>query len=705
MAPRTPHGRNHRSIADIFPDRRMTAGLLGAALGASVVLVGATPALAAEDVAQPVAAEDVAAPADADPSDGDVAAADETAAADKGVAAGEAKAADKGAVAGEAADDAASGGEATSDGAAAAGDPSPTAAAQAPAADASREVGSVIYNGTEGSLRGDGAVAHGTSVSATDTATGATMATGWNNDSAILDLTKSGAAFEGHVRIENATDERLRVEEIVMLNRFAKTAGQLSDPYRPDVVVDGSRVRGDSLKLGLDDEETLYSVEAGRYLTLDQLRAADPGFSWDRLIAIMAVGYLDARASLDTAIPLRIANYDAIRAQVESIADGTADKALASAAGSRTFDLGAYCYYWRGGDFRTVDSAGSSVAVGAPSTAFMDAVRRMTRGEARWDATVMTTDEDGTRIYDPAPREVQDALKPLSYSDFIFVNRGVAGDVLYTDGSFDIKLENAFDSIKDLGYTVNILPDGSGIWPYYSYTTSDRDSSVIRSNGVIYLQVSRVFDTRDLSLDRPGPWDAADNLLSAVAERYDRGTMRLAGTEDLAADGDYGFELFDADGNLVASGRGDGHVDRLAPGTYTVRYSYAIDPTHVVTKTATVTVADPDAATDTHDDPQPGNDRGGEPSATPDPATPAEPDPDGGQAHAAGTGAIACQATAPDAMGPAADEGGAAVSPAVARTAAGVGAVPRLGDGGWAFLLGIVAVLVAVAHRLRALAS
>ena len=590
MGPHNPNDRNRkggcdrRSIADLFPDRRVTAGLLGATLGASVILLGATPALAAGDVAQPAAAYGTAAPQEA-------ATGSEDALPAQSEAASEAAPEDAPAAATPASATAAA-----AEGPAATG--KPAAAVPTEGTDPSQEVGSVIYNGTEGSLRGDGAVMHGTSVTATDTATGTTMASGWNNNGAILDLTKSGPAFEGHVKIENATDERLKVEEIVMLHRFGKTAGQLSDPYRPDVVVDGSRIQGDSLKLGLDDEETLYSVQAGRYLTLAQLRAADPDFSWDRLIAIMAVGYLDPGSSVDAAIPLRIANYDAVRGQVESLVDGTADEAVSSAAGSRTFDLGAYNYYWRGSDFRTVDSAGSSVAVGAPRTGFMDAVRRMTRGEARWDATVMTTDEDGTRIYDPAPQAVQDALKPLSYSDFIFRNRGVVGDILYTDGSFDIGLENAFDSIKDLGYTVNILPDGSGIWPYYSYSPGPSASSIIRTDGVVYLQVSRVFDTRDLSLDKPGPWDAGDNLVSAVVERYHRGSMRLTGTEDLEDTGNYGFELLDADGNLVASGRGDGHVDRLAPGTYTVRYSYAIDPDHVVTKTATVTVADPDAPVD-----------------------------------------------------------------------------------------------------------
>lgn len=683
MGPHNPNDRNRkggcdrRSIVDLFPDRKVTAGLLGATLGASVILLGATPALAADDVAQPAAAYDTTAPQEAATGSEDALPAQPEAAS-------------------EAAPEDAPAAATPAEGPAATGKPSATVPTEG--TDPSQEVGSVIYNGTEGSLRGDGAVMHGTSVTATDAATGTTMASGWNNNSAILDLTKSGPAFEGHVKIENATDERLKVEEIVMLHRFGKTAGQLSDPHRPDVVVDGSRIQGDSLKLGLDDEETLYSVQAGRYLTLAQLRAADPDFSWDRLIAIMAVGYLDPGSSVDAAIPLRIANYDAVRGQVESLVDGTADEAVSSAAGSRTFDLGAYNYYWRGSDFRTVDSAGSSVAVGAPRTGFMDAVRRMTRGEARWDATVMTTDEDGTRIYDPAPQEVQDALKPLSYSDFIFRNRGVVGDVLYTDGSFDIKLENAFDSIKDLGYTVNILPDGSGIWPYYSYSPGPSSSSIIRSDGVVYLQVSRVFDTRDLSLDKPGPWDAGDNLVSAVVERYHRGSMRLTGTENLEDTGDYGFELLDADGNLVASGRGDGHVDRLAPGTYTVCYSYAIDPDHVVTRTATVTVADPDAPADPVD--RPADPHTDDPSVVPGPTTPAEPGTDGGRTTAADT-AVATVSQVSTRGTVAAD--GSTVSPAATGTDTDEGSMPRLGDrGGAARTAGVAALLGTAATGLVA---
>lgn len=600
--------RNHHdrhTVADLASNKKVTAGLLGATLGVSVALFGATPALAADNASEPALSPAPMASSLEDPASSSLP--QDPAAIQPEQPPQELSHTEPSTP--QAAQDAT-----PAQAAAAAQAPAPAQAA-ASADAAAQEIGSVVYNATEGSLAGDGALAHGVEISATNTATGTSMDSGWNNNTAILDLTKSGPAIDGHVKIANNSNERLKVEEIVLLHRFGKTDEQLADQCRPDVVVDEGRVQHDSLSLGLDNEEIRYSVKAGNYKTLAELRAANPGFSWSQVIAIMSVGYLNPGSSVDAVIPLTIANYGSIKSQVESLAQGNGGDELAS-SGSRFFDLGAYAYYWRGADFRTIPAAGSSVAVGAPYTSLMDSIRQMTRGEAHWDATVMTVDKDGTRVYDPAPKEVQDALKPLAYSDFEFTNRGVVSDVLYTDGQFDIKLENAFNSIKDLGYTVNILPDGSDIWPYYSYTTRGNDGSVIHSNGVIYLQVSQVFDTKDLTLDQPGPWRPTDNLVSAQIERYHQGSMRLTGTSNLKDSGDYDFKLFDANHQLVASGHGDQPVERLAPGEYQVCYSYAINPTHKVSKTAYVTVADPNAhPKDPHDNPR-------EPDS---PASPADP--------------------------------------------------------------------------------
>lgn len=609
--------RNHHdrhTVADLASNKKVTAGLLGATLGVSVALFGATPALAADNASEPALSPAPRASSLEDPTSSSLP--QDPAAIQPEQPPQELSQTQPSTP--QAAQDAT-----PAQAAAAAQDPAPAQAA-ASADAAAQEIGSVVYNATEGSLAGDGALAHGVEISATNTATGTSMDSGWNNNTAILDLTKSGPSIDGHVKIANNSNERLKVEEIVLLHRFGKTDEQLADQCRPDVVVDEGRVQNDSLSLGLDNEEIRYSVKAGNYKTLAELRAANPGFSWSQVIAIMSVGYLNPGSSVDAVIPLTIANYGSIKSQVESLAQGNGADELAS-SGSRFFDLGAYAYYWRGADFRTIPAAGPSVAVGAPYTSLMDSIRQMTRGEAHWDATVMTVDKDGTRVYDPAPKEVQDALKPLAYSDFEFTNRGVVSDVLYTDGQFDIKLENAFNSIKDLGYTVNILPDGSDIWPYYSYTTRGNDGSVIHSNGVIYLQVSQVFDTKDLTLEQPGPWRPTDNLVSAQIERYHQGSMRLTGTSNLKDSGDYDFELFDANHQLVASGHGDQPVERLAPGEYQVCYSYAINPTHKVSKTAYITVADPNAhPKDPHDNPREPD----SPASPSDPTAPKTPSAD-----------------------------------------------------------------------------
>ena len=631
--------RNHRdrhTVAELVSNRKVTAGLLGATLGISAVLLGATPALAQDATSANTPSPVYATISSQDPKAIPDTQALEAAQAPVATQALEVAQAPETAqalgVSQELAQDASVATPAQPTHAAdpdeAAASPEPASApiqADAPAqpADAaqpadtaqpetpeqahasaaqpdSSQAGSVIYNASDGTLVGDGTISHGTSISATDTSTGETMHSGWNDNVAILDLTKSGDTIDGHVKLANDSNERLKVEEIVFLNSFWKSDKDLADPYRPNVVADADRIQDLGLPMGLDQEETTYCTKGNGYMSLAQLRAAHPDFSWDQVTAIKYMGYLDPHSTAELTIPLKITNFDDIKSHVVAIANGQGTNEMAS-SGARVFDLGGWNFYWRGSEYHTIASAGSSIAAGAPFTRFMDAIRQVTRGEAHWDASLMTVDEQGNRIYDPAPQEVQDALQPLAYSDFVFINRGKASDVLYTDGQYDILLENAFDSIKNLGYTVNIVPDGDNIWFAYSYTTrgarlSDGSSgggSTIHSSAPVYLQVSKVFDTKDLILKEPGPWSSADNLVAAQAERYDKRTMHLHSTHDIKAAGDYYFELFDDDGHLIASGMGNQPVKKLEAGDYLVRYTYTINDGHKVTKTAFIAVEDP----------------------------------------------------------------------------------------------------------------
>ena len=565
-----------------FSNPRLTAGLMGATIGASIALLGVTPAIAAPAVAdetQPLATEAVSSSEAGDPTGAQPATEAATPAADENAVSDQDT---------PDAQDAATGASTTA--------PLTSQTAGAQALTNATAAGSVIYNGGKDALTTKDSVSQGLWISATDTPTGHAMDSGSNTTSAILDATKTDGSLDAHVALENHEDRPVKVGEILCLPNFQLSGADRANGHHIQVVLDGQRVEERPVTLGLTDETVTFSITPGEYLPLDALKAKYPDFSWEQVVALMAQGWVPAGTRLDASVPLRVANLEAMNHDLDDIAAGKAPANDSPA--NRAFTVSTLHWRWNDeGAFAYDSSMSSSVTMHLekPLTALMEHIRQVTQGHARWDATIMHTDEAGLRVYEPAPDAVQAALQPLSYSDFVFKNFGVAGDTLYGDGSYDIKLEGAFDSVKDLGYTVNILPDGTGIWPYYSYNTANGPITSIRPGAdpakpSIYLQVSRVFDTKDFVMDAPGSWSASKNLTSASVERYRRDTMALASTENLMETGNYSYAVLDENGAEVAQGTGNGTIDHLGPGAYVVRYTYEIDPSHKVTKTAHIEV-------------------------------------------------------------------------------------------------------------------
>lgn len=565
-----------------FSNPRLTAGLMGATIGASIALLGVTPAIAAPAVAdetQPLATEAVSSSEAGDPTGAQPATEAATPAADENAVSDQDT---------PDAQDAATGASTTA--------PLTSQTAGAQALTNATAAGSVIYNGGKDALTTKDSVSQGLWISATDTPTGHAMDSGSNTTSAILDATKTDGSLDAHVALENHEDRPVKVGEILCLPNFQLSGADRANGHHIQVVLDGQRVEERPVTLGLTDETVTFSITPGEYLPLDALKAKYPDFSWEQVVALMAQGWVPAGTRLDASVPLRVANLEAMNHDLDDIAAGKAPANDSPA--NRAFTVSTLHWRWNDeGAFAYDSSMSSSVTMHLekPLTALMEHIRQVTQGHARWDATIMHTDEAGLRVYEPAPDAVQAALQPLSYSDFVFKNFGVAGDTLYGDGSYDIKLEGAFDSVKDLGYTVNILPDGTGIWPYCSYNTANGPITSVRPGAdpakpSIYLQVSRVFDTKDLVMDAPGSWSASKNLTGASVERYRRDTMALASTENLMETGNYSYAVFDKNGAAVAQGTGNGTIDHLGPGAYVVRYTYQIDPSHKVTKTAHIEV-------------------------------------------------------------------------------------------------------------------
>lgn len=180
----------------------------------------------------------------------------------------------------------------------------------------------------------------------------------------------------------------------------------------------------------------------------------------------------------------------------------------------------------------------------------------------------------------------------LDKEDFIYQNIGHtdSSKVLFTDGTLKIKLDKIFNALKDHGYSVNIKNDNGNrsTWPLYSYNVS--------ASGDInlYVQLQNIFDTKDLNLTPNDTWDSNDSLISAKVEFYNPVTMRQTGLEDLKANGNYTYDLYDPSGKQIAKDVPVGqNIGKLSVGRYRVVYHYEINGNKMVSKEAYINVSKP----------------------------------------------------------------------------------------------------------------
>lgn len=446
---------------------------------------------------------------------------------------------------------------------------------------------------------------------------------------AILNTDKASHQLEAILILENHTDATKKVREEVLMPSF----NHPDDPQvdnRIQMTLDPSRIGLDGLTCNVSSATFIYRI-LGDYYSASYWHKADPAFSWTQITAFIIDMEIAPGQKAIINIPLVIGNFDQIKGQVDHLDDGTLATAIVNDPTLRSATLAEYPYVWDApkpyGNPTQVQ-----LRLAKPNVNTMNAIDNVVCGDQHWLPSIMVKDTATGRKYELAPEEAMQTLPPLSSSDFTFYNYQMPDvhNTFYTDGFFHIRLENAFNAIKNLGYSVNIEINKAGtvqnIWPYYSYSTISRGKWDIPSNPndsndqrnslgdteTVYLEVQPIFRTRDLDLDYGDVWHPDDSLISALVRFEAMDSMHVTGEDHLYKNGTYDFRLYNKDGTLVAHGDGnefhacngscelnDGHKNQgesltLKPGTYRVVYHYTIDPEHVITKTASITMGGPE---------------------------------------------------------------------------------------------------------------
>ncbi|MDY4560581.1 MAG: hypothetical protein SO435_02525 [Peptostreptococcus porci] len=205
--------------------------------------------------------------------------------------------------------------------------------------------------------------------------------------------------------------------------------------------------------------------------------------------------------------------------------------------------------------------------------------------------------ENGKNIYSAVPEKIQKLLPDVEKDDLIYnmfdsmyregnqANLSVTSDdVAFNSSMFLIKTERIFNAVKDNGYTV-YADDIRGLWNSYAYTMTsglvftDSNGEPVKlgeknSDGILlspyYVELHKIFDTKDIEIFVGDNWDKFDNLT------YRKGIIPRGSNSatDLTDD------------QIVV----EHNVDNKKVGVYNVKYLYEVSTGKFVTITAKVTV-------------------------------------------------------------------------------------------------------------------
>lgn len=159
--------------------------------------------------------------------------------------------------------------------------------------------------------------------------------------------------------------------------------------------------------------------------------------------------------------------------------------------------------------------------------------------------------------------------------------------ILWLNGTYQIKLDQIQNALRQVGYTVNLTPDNQGFMEYYSYGTMPMQG-VQRTDGSLdtsthygfYIEVHPVLTTKDTEL----------SLGSAQVDNWQP-------TDNIAAVNNYAYQGSDSTGSVftrtpvsprqvqvvkIVNQNGDivSTINPDAPGTYTITYEYNLNGNH-----------------------------------------------------------------------------------------------------------------------------
>lgn len=356
-------------------------------------------------------------------------------------------------------------------------------------------------------------VTHDTTVTATDSSTGDTVSTGdsQTNNSGVSAIVNVDTATDlnENTSVTNTSDTYKVIEDIQLLPSYNVT----STGTTATVVADASRISATGLELTYSNEadtstslQLLYSIKGGEYLTLTELKAAYPDFTWDQLIAVEITGTLAAGQIVNLSTPLTLTNADDL-----NVYDGTA-----------TMTYGDINYDVENGYSAQQTSATARFAKLAT-----------TDPGGQYIGTILNS--DGT--YTMVSSDIQSLMPDVADGDITFDNFDdgasvAAGQtVLYSGSNFYINTSSTQAAVDTDGYTIKFDSSTGEPYAYYSYTMNnsgltiyDTDGNVVgtasgveMANGSQYVELVQVIDAKDASLTVGDTWDPeTDSFVSLV---------------------------------------------------------------------------------------------------------------------------------------------------------------------------------------------
>ena len=401
----------------------------------------------------------------------------------------------------------------------------------------------------------------------------------------LQDIYSTDGKYTTTVTATNNTDSTQRVYMITLLPSYNQLYNTSKDT-KAKVGLDNEATPANYLTMnGLTNEKVTFSAKAGEYLTYDKYVAK---YSWDDLLAIYYQGDLAAGATATSSFQTKVINLSGLQAQMTA-AESEGQVARVFGNGVLTYSIQGYY----GTSVASFDTPQSIVYLSKKLSSLTQEIGTIPYAE-------VTTTDGNILVYNPAPEAIQKAIPEVTDSDLtVLYPDGTKADALWYGGKYTIDTISIQNAIKDMGYSVNVNPDGRSTWPVYNYTGFSYGNVIINlpdnDDGdavqTLYVEVQKVFDTKNITITTKDDWVPATDLVSATLKLKNKPSDSYTNTENLEETGNYTYTVTNnATGKEVLSGKGTDSATNLTAGVYTVKYLYTFSDGSAVTKTATLTV-------------------------------------------------------------------------------------------------------------------